>query len=192
MKMTRSGGARRRGYVLIMVLVVLLVLTLLVAGLYSASEDSRFTSQVMLGQRVAAARADEAVQRAVATLRAGTFTTNDLVALPYCTTPITHLRTAGTCGSGAFLTSGQMSGPTDGDLENGAGLLYQWWIYHQSNPDGTAPPNSFEIFNIYAEGYFGYATTRENFSVAAIAAEVTLPGSTTGPPNFDGDYGVIH
>ncbi len=181
-----------RGYVLIMVLMVLLVLTLLVAGLYSASEDGRFTAQTMMAQRVAAARADQAAQLALATVRAGLITNSGYT---FCTGPVAKLRT-GNCAGSNLVTSGVVNGPAIGggtQYENGAGQLYQWWIYKQANPDGSNPTNrADDIFSVYAEGYFGQDDTYPSFTVAAVIAEITVPGVTGGPPNFDGDYGVIH
>ena len=190
--MKRASQSMRRGprgYVLVMVLAVLLVLTLLVAGLYSTSEDSRFTAQTMMGQRVAAARADQGAQLAIAQVRSGAFTQTQLAALTPCTSPATQLRTTGNCATGNFFTSGLIDNGA-GDLDNRAGHQFQWWVYKQSMPDGTNP--KFDIFHVYAEGYYGLASTSTNYSVAAVVAEITLPGVNSGPPNFDGDYGVIH
>ncbi len=189
--MNRFAHKAQRGYVLIMVLVVLLVLTLLVAGLYSATEDSRFTAQTMMAQRIAAARADQAAQIAIARIRSGAFTANQLMALQYCTAPITQLRT-GDCLSTDSLTDGLHNGPVTDDYENGGGAQYQFWIYKEANPDGSDPIRRWEVFNIYAEGYFGKDPTVPSFTVAAIQAEITLPGANAGTPVFDGDYGVIH
>ncbi len=187
-----SRDKQAHGYVLIMVLMVLLVLTLLVAGLYSASEDGRFTAQTMMAQRVAAARADQAAQMALAQVRAGLISGTGFT---FCSgPPVAELRT-GNCATGNYVTSGVISGPVlsaTTQYENGAGRQYQWWVYKQSNPDGTDPIRSAEVYNVYAEGYFGTDNTFPSFTVAAVIAEITIPGSTGGPPNFDGDYGVIH
>ncbi len=187
-----SNSKRPRGYVLIMVLIVLLVLTLLVAGLYSASEDGRFTAQTMMAQRVAAARADQAAQMALAQVRAGTILGTGFT---FCSGPPDGQIRIGNCLAGNYVTSGVISGPAltgSTQYENGAGQQYQWWIYRQSNPDGSDPLRSAEVYNVYAEGYFGSDSTSPNFTVAAVIAEITIPGVIGGPPNFDGDYGVIH
>ncbi len=167
----RRWGQRRGGYVLIMVLVVLLVLSLLVAGLYSASEDSRFTAQSIMSQRVAASRADQAAQLAIATVRANVVPPTGMA---YCSGPPAKL-SSGSCTTSDFVTSGLVQGPTSGDLETGSGLRYQWWVFKLAGPDGGAPNQAAQIFNIYAEGYYGYTDTSPNFAVAAVTAEITIP-----------------
>ncbi len=183
-RLKRRGAG---GYVLVMVLMVLLVLTLLVAGLYSSAEDSRFTAQTMLAQRVAAGRAEQAAQLAIASLRVSAINPVPLLSLAPCTGPITQLRSTGSCTGGQVLTSGLVSGATGTDLEAGGGWRYQWWVYRQL----SVPAQSALVFNIYAEGYFGTDDTSPNFTVAAVAAEMNLPGANVGPPEFAGDYGAI-
>ncbi len=197
----KSLERRARGYVLLMVLVVLLVLTLLVAGLYSASEDSRFTAQTMMAQRIASARADQAAQLAIATVRAGTVSASSL--LPWCSFPEPSsgaiLRAGGDCTTGAYVTSGRISGgicDSSGGPENGRGILYQWWIYKQGKAFGVPPDDqAAEVFNIYAEGYAGcdsvVPANSPIFTVSAVQAEVTIPGdpSGSGSGGTGTDYG---
>jgi Tfp pilus assembly protein PilX len=190
----KSVTRRAQGYVLLMVLVVLLVLTLLVAGLYSASEDGRFTAQTMMAQRVAAARADQAAQLALASIRAGLVTGTGFT---YCSGPPDGKLRTGNCAAGNYQSSGAVNGVTvtatnSNQYENGGGAQYQWWVYRALNADGTEPAQAATVYNVYAEGYFGADSTQKNFNIAAVSAEITIPGATTGPPNFDGDYGVIH
>lgn len=178
------GQRVSRGFVLLFVLVALLILGLVSAGLYSASEETLSSGQVMLAQKVAASRAEEGIQQAIANVKAGGVPVSALD--PPCTGPTSVLRT-GTCG--AMVTGGLVQGPDGGTLSEGAGWRYQWWAFRSPLPDGGA--RDAQMVNVYAEGYWGFGSDSPNFSAAAVEAEIIIPMlPASGPLVNDFDYGV--
>lgn len=174
-----------RGYVLIFVLLMLLVLGIITAGLYSSSEETVYTAQVMMAQKVAASRADQALQLGIASVKAGGV---QLQALVPCDGPATVLR-AGSCGPAVMVTSGLVTGPNVGDLMDGAGQQYQWWVWRRALPDGGGL--NAQLVNVYAEGYWGLTPDSHNYTVAAVEAEVLIPLPVGDTMTNDWDYGVF-
>lgn len=192
--MSRLRLRRPRGYVLIMVLAVILVLSVALASVYTQSSESLYATDAMVGQKVASARADLSAQMAVAFVKLGGVTPGQFVNT--CTGPGQFPADT----NGAVLRSGSCTGPDiyaspfmgqDGGTNYAGptdGWQYRYWIYRRVPASGTVNPN---MVNIYAEGYYGRGDLNTgNFAVAAIEAEVLVPLPAGGTPTYDGDYNI--
>lgn len=185
---------RPRGFALILVLAVLLVLSIVAASTYASSADTEVTSSVVMSQRLAATRADQAVQLAIAQVKAGMVNPTNINNLLPCSGIVGHLHApvGPVCTSAVTMTSGTVLGTAaNDDFSEGAGMQYQWWIYRRSLPDGGTNSANQMLVNIYAEGYYGSAPTSNNFAVSAVEAEmyVEVPAGMDLAADFD--YGLF-
>ncbi|MER2566857.1 MAG: hypothetical protein ABTQ32_39395 [Myxococcaceae bacterium] len=187
--MTRRRLHRhRRGYVLVVVLLSLLLMSVLAASYFEQGDDVVNTTLSINGQRFAATRAEEAMQLAIARVKAGQ---PGMSSLPPCSGPATGIR-LGSCLPNEMI-SGAFEAP--GSPASGGGWHFQYWIYKPAPVivGGFALPLSNQVMNVYAEGYFGRADAGINgFTVSAIEAEVLVPLPPANLPTFDGDFGIIH
>lgn len=181
---------RSRGYILVLVLLILTVLSVLVAGLYSQASEGLIASQGIVAQKVAASRADLAIQLAVERVKSGAVNTDTFSTT--CSGPgTTALLTGPACGG--VVTIPRVQGAPTGNFAGTAGWQYQYWMFRrpQTTADGGPLQLSQQLVNVYAEGYYGNGDGGTNFTVAAIEAEVVViqpPGATQVP---DGDYGAM-
>jgi hypothetical protein len=175
----------RSGVVLLVVLLLLLMLGVLATSLLTSAAEAEQASTLAVSQRVAASRADQAAQIAIATISSGTISTTGMIP---CEGPVGQAgRTAPMgggvlCSAGAnMITSGMINGPVPTKtlgFEQGAGLQYQWWIYQRPVGPGVLP--STHLVRVYAEGYWGSATNSPNFTVASVEADVLIPDLSGG------------
>jgi hypothetical protein len=177
---------RRRGYVLVLVLGVLLLLTVVAAALLDSSGDTRSVAAVVVGQRIAASRADFAVQQGIAMVKNNTVAWSTLGA---CSGPPDGYLVDAGCLPGQFVTSNRVvnTGP---ELASGRGWNYQWWIYRPTSAAGL-PPASQRLVMVYAEGYFGDNAASPSFTSAAIETEVIVPMPTAQTLTPEFDYGTL-
>jgi hypothetical protein len=190
--MTRTPPRRpqRKGFVLIVVLLLLLMLGVVAASLLSTASETDQATILAVSQRVAASRADTAAQLAVATIASGTLTIAGLTACggPGPSSQLQKVLPNGTnaCVAAQMISSGMVSGPNNGNFETGSGLLYQWWIYRRPLMPGV--PANQQLVRIYAEGYWGGATTSPNFTGASVEADIIVPTNTDGSGEASAEF----
>jgi type II secretory pathway pseudopilin PulG len=159
--------ARRRhprGWVLIAVLAVLLLLSLLVAGFFAQSQDAAAMTRVNMGQQLAMSHAEFAVQEAVRALRSQQI-------------PVTGL--AGTCTDTEIIdntcpnviASPLVDNGSGSDLGTMGGLQYQYIVYKRFTTDPAQPPNRYMV---RATGYYGYTLTSNSLVTSIIEVEVDV------------------
>ncbi|MBL9039749.1 MAG: hypothetical protein JNG84_14625 [Archangium sp.] len=188
----RANQARPRGYILVLILIMLTVLSILTAGVYTQASESLIASQGLVAQKVAASRADLAVQLAVERVKSGTVNTATFEGT--CNGPNDSvLRANSGCIAGSFVSIPRVQGAVTGNFALTDGWQYQYWMFRRPQvlPDGGALAISPQLINIYAEGYYGNGDGGTSFTVAAVEAEVVVvqpPGGTQTP---DGDYGSM-
>jgi hypothetical protein len=172
--------------VLVVVLGVLLLLTVVAAALLDSSSDSRSVASVVVGQRIAASRAEYAVQQGIAMVKNNTVAWNTLGA---CSGPPNGYLVDAGCIPGQFVTSNRVAN-TGPELASGRGWNYQWWIYRPTAEPGLPPPTQ-QLVMVYAEGYYGENANSPSFTAAAIQAEVIVPMPTSGTLTPEFDYGTL-
>lgn len=171
-------GKGPRGYVLLFVLMILLVLSLVVASLYSQAQELRSANLTASFQQVAAVNADRGVQAAIQAMRAGTITAPTGTCNPghdyraNCAGgPGVGYQELGiaTADGGIFILENPCPSPGQCSPAEGAGLQYTWYIYRSDSP--TNPTNRFTV---HATGYAGMSEQALNLVTAEVEVEIEL------------------
>jgi hypothetical protein len=173
--MRRAPSAR--GYVLLFVLMILLVLSLVVASLYAQSQELKSSNLAASFQQIAAINADRGVQAAIQAMRNGA-----ILAPTGTCTPGDNYRTdcpgAGvgyveygvpTSDGGIFIEPGAACPSGDCSPTEGAGLQYSYFVYRSA-----APSNPLNRFTIRATGYAGMSATALTLTTAVVEVEIEL------------------
>jgi hypothetical protein len=185
-----------RGYTLIMVLGVLLVLSIILTAVLVASGDQQVAGVTVMTQRLASNRADDIAQLAIARIKTGainplTMTPCTFPAVtanrPYLAAPWTAVGNICTSTTDV-ITDGLVSVAGD-DLSNGQGIIGQWWIFRRTLPGGAL--GNARLLTVYAEGYYGVDMNSRNLTASSVVAEVLVPEPPTSGLTPDGDYGVF-
>jgi hypothetical protein len=169
--------AAPRGYVLLFVLMILLVLSLVVASLYAQSEELRASNLTASFQQIAAVNADRGVQAAIQAVRNGT------LSVPSGTcTPGEAYRTdcpglgAGyaeygvpTSDGGIFIEPGSACSGAGCTPTEGSGLQYSYFVYRSA-----APSNPLNRYTIRATGYAGMSEQALNLVTSVVEVEIEL------------------
>jgi len=187
MKSQRSSG----GYILLFVMVVLVVLTVAVASLYSSTTNTLYATQAMTRQKLASTRADLGAQVAISYLKRGRAENGSLIDpiasfQNVCTGPTDAVLRAGNCAATDIIT-GSNEGGTGNNYGTGDGWQYRYWIYRRAPllPNGAAsteiaPRN---LLTVYAEGYYGRGDAGTlSFGVSAVEADVMMGAGSPGAP----------
>lgn len=188
---TRRLRTSSRGYSLLMVLMLITIMTVVVTGLYTQTEERSFAGRTFSAEQVARSRAENAVRVAVSAIRSGAIQTNSIKAV--ACSPDTSLSLAelkATCPAAQVLPAG---GPGDSgsalSLEEGGGLQYQYAVYYRLFPSvvsGEQPMPIMNQFTIRAVGYYGYSLGSPNLTQSVVEADVKLddPGTRNTGENY--------
>ena len=188
-----SSERRRRGYVLLFVLLVLTVLTIAVAALYSSTSNTLYATQAMTRQKLASTRADLGAQVAISYLKRGSTAAGSVIDpvanfQNVCTGPVDSVLRPGNCAATDILVGGAEGG-VGNNYASGDGWQYRYWVYRRRPllPDGgeSSEVSARNLLTVYAEGYFGRGDAGTvSFGVAAVEADVMMGtsgmGGTTG------------
>ena len=167
-----------RGAVLIFVLALLLLLTIAAVAYVQMSGSSRSTSNAVKAQQIAAARADEAAQRAIADIRSGTLVLEAL-------SPRSPPSTPADCALNCVVESGFVDGGS-GELEQGGGMQWDYTIYR--NMQVGTPANRYTVL---ATGYYGYTAASPTFAQARVEVEVDIGTAGGGDVGTDDSSGMM-
>lgn len=167
MKTRRLAGRRRqRGWVMIAVLMILLLLTLLTTGFYMQAEDATSLTRTTQAQQVAIAHAEHGLQEAIRMIRAAQVSTGSI--LGQCTDAEVA---ANTCPAGNFISSALVDNGGTADLASGGGLQYQFVIYKRPSGDPGQPVNRVVV---RSTGYHGYRLTAANLVTSIVEVEMDV------------------
>ena len=193
---TRRRRNRRpapRGWVLLAVMVMLLVMSLGVAGYYVQSESWLSVSGITRCQQVAASNAEAGMQEALRRIRSNTMDPSLLTGT--CTSLSVANSTCPT-SSRIFVApldrGGNKLGQTNVNTESGGGLNYDYTVFKQTvaTVDPGLPTNRYLL---QVRGYCGYAqedggTNSPSLISAIVEAEVDVGKSNNTGPNCTGGY----
>ncbi len=178
-----SSKVRRRGYVLLFVLLVLTVLTVAVAALYSSTRNTLDATQAMTRQKLASTRADLGAQVAISYLKRGSTAAGSVIDpvanfQNVCTGPVDSVLHPGNCAATDILV-GSAEGGVGNNYAAGDGWRYRYWVYRRKPllPDGgeSSEVAARNLLTVYAEGYFGRGDAGSvSFGVAAVEADVMM------------------
>jgi Tfp pilus assembly protein PilX len=167
---------RPRGYVLLFVLMILLVLTLIVASLYSQAQELRSANLSASFQQVAAMNADRGVQVAIQAMRSGALS---VVPITTPCTPGEDHRTNCPSGyvemsppsadGGVTILTTACTGTSPCSPAEGAGLQFTYFVYRSAVPN--TPTNRYTI---QATGYAGNSEAAVSLVTAVVEAEIEL------------------
>jgi Tfp pilus assembly protein PilX len=162
---------RQRGYVLAFVLMILLVLSLLVASLYTQSDDFRSANVSAAFAQVAAINAERGAQEGLRAIRAGTVNLSSISGT--CTgpnyradcVPASYIEMAGSTDGGVpIVDNGYTTGPTEG-----GGLQYSYTVYRSNVLN--QPLNRYTI---QATGYAGMGLNSQSLVTAVVELEIEV------------------
>jgi len=158
-----------RGWVMMMVLLVLVMLSLLVTGFYVISTDAATMSRVMVHQQVAMSHADVGLQEGIRAVRSQQIDLAPITA--FCTSAEVDANTCTAMVSIATVDNG-------GALDIGAngGLQYRWVIYRRPVTDDPGQPTN--RFVIRSTGFAGYTLNSTNLVTSIVEAEVDVGRGT--------------
>lgn len=179
-----------RGYVLLFVLLVLLVMSLGAAAYFESTARAQMGSLAASGQQIAYSRAKFAADQAIADIRAGAIVLSPSMpqqqrpsaptGLADCVVGNNDCVIRGSNAVPCLLGNGACTGitpldngPTD-DLRDGGGLQWDYIIYRLQNQ-----PLQLR-FNILATGYYGYAGSK-NLATSQIEVEIDVGTGASGP-----------
>lgn len=165
--------ARRspRGVVLVAVLLLLVLLSLVVASYYNQSGDSLITAQASSRQQVAVGHAQRGADQAIFELRGGLLNVSTLVGV-CCPAVAGDGSCAGgdvtaLCPAGSFIQRGPIDNGGVGELESGAGLQYQFFVYRRPG----APLNRYTI---QSSGFAGFTVGSPNLITSLVEVEIEV------------------
>lgn len=165
--MKRKLGRRRGGWVLLMVLAMLLMLTLLVTGLFMQSSEHLMTTRSVAGQQIAVQRAEAGLQVALAGIRGRQITMT-------ATTPYCNQVMAIDCPASDRYSILPVDSGSTLDLREGGGLQYEYHVIRRQQPG--VPTARFVIQSV---GYYGYVGSR-NLVSAVVEADIDLAAASGG------------
>jgi|JI102314A1RNA_FD_contig_31_1836453_length_1085_multi_3_in_0_out_0_2 type II secretory pathway pseudopilin PulG len=158
---------RRRGFVLLAVLFILLVLLVGAGTFFASASRTQLTAQSLASQQIALSRAELAAQRAIRDIRARRIIPNALFDRP---TPNGIPDCASNCLFFGPVDNGNALPPSQG-----GGLQWDYVVF-RSNQAG--PTNRFVV---QGNGYYGTTTTSPSFTSARIEVEIDVDNnSNTG------------
>lgn len=152
---------RRRGFVLLAVLFILLVLLVGAGTFFAAASRNQMTAQSLASQQIAVSRAELAAQRAIRDIRSRRIIPNALFGRP---TPNGIADCSGNCLFFGPVDNGNALPPSEG-----GGLQWDYVIY-KSAQFGT-PVNRFVV---QGNGYYGTTTTSPSFTSARVEVEIDV------------------
>jgi hypothetical protein len=158
-----------RGWVMIMVLLVLLVMSILVAGFYAMSFDSAGMSRIIVAQQVAMSHADTGLQDGLRAMRALQLDTSVLTT--QCTSAEVDSNACATIISSTLGDNG-----SGADLSANGGLQYQYFVYRKPTADDPGQPSN--RFVVRSVGYYGYLQTANNLVTSVVEAEIDIGSGT--------------
>jgi hypothetical protein len=149
----------QRGYMMLMVLGAVAVMTTLGATLYVRSEEQLLAMRALKGASLARTRADLGLQAALAKLRGEDAATVSAVrGLAVC-----GAADWSSCGNNTIDTSLQRDGPLTADLDAGGGMIFRVQIRRR---DGWT-------VEVRSTGYYGYPTSGDRVLSSVVEAEVS-------------------
>ncbi len=178
--MRQTKTRRPRGWMMLAVIFVLLALSLAVTAFYTQAEDHAYLGTAMNAHSLAAVRAEQGAQDALARVRSGALMVETLNASTV------------TCGGpDPWTTCTNMLGPVTVDngptldVREGGGLQYRYIVYRPS--DVGAPAN---LYTIRAIGFVGYSPTSASLYTSEVELTVQK-GTTSGTLRTQDDYGNV-
>jgi hypothetical protein len=157
---------------MLVVMLLLLALSLSVTAYYTESEDFLFTGQSVTAYNIAALRAEQGAQEALAQIRSGVLNPATVIKGTICNPiPPQDPWTACNLPPMGILNPPVDNGPTIPLQENG-GLQYQWIVFH---PFGTGIP--VNLYAIRSRGYYGYNLNSNNLFVSEVEITVQIGSS---------------
>lgn len=173
----RSGP---RGFILIVVLFIMLVLGIAAVGYLTQAEQAGRTALAVSGQQVAVMRADAAALDAVRAIRGNQVALGALMAR---TPPDGALN----CANVNCVMRIQPAGPANLSPREGGGLQWDWVIYKSMQPGTNA-----NRYTIQANGYYGYSNTASNFTTARVEVEIDIATAALGSATeYGGNSGSL-
>jgi Tfp pilus assembly protein PilX len=170
----KRNTRRPRGWIMLAVLGLLLLVTMIATGLYTQSEQHLFTTKAMAAQQVAVQRAEQGFQIALQGVRASTIPVTSIT--QFCNTTL-----AQDCPTTARYTILPVDNGTVLGLSQGGGLQYQYYIIRRNLP-GT-PVNRYVIQSV---GFYGFSGT-PNIVSSIVEGDVDVgtsnPGGLSGGGN---------
>lgn len=158
-----------RGWVMLMVLLVLMMTSILVAGFYTMSSDASGMSRTVVGQQVAMSHADTGLQEGLRAMRAQQIDLSGITA--QCTAAQVD---ADACTS-RYL-SPRVDNGSSLDLTANGGLQYEYIIYQK--PTASDPGQPSNRFVVRSVGYYGFTLTSNNLSTSIVEAEIDIGRAT--------------
>ncbi len=185
---------RSAGFVLVMTMFTLLVLTMVVSGYYAQTAESLVSSKLIAGSHVALANARLGLQQGILTMRQAPPITYDQITQTVPTFSLPDMTdvipSTGIDGSGLGFRSTMVDNGTGASLQNGGGLQYQWVVYRSpadvSAVDSSgAPARRLRIRSI---GYYGSSLTSRLLLTSVVEAEIdiglSVPTTYTRPEGY--------
>ena len=158
---------RQRGWILLVVLAMLLMLSLIVTGLFVQSSEHLMTTRSVSGQQVAVQRAEEGLQVAMQAIRGREITMSS-------TTNYCNEQLAADCPAGDRYSIPPVNKGSALDLREGGGLQYEYHIIRRQQPG--VPVTRFVIQSV---GYYGYQGSK-NMITAVVEADVDMGTGSGG------------
>lgn len=181
MRVTKRGRrSQPRGFILIVVLFVMLVLGIVAVGYLTQAEQAGRTALAVSGQQVAVMRADAAALDAVRAIRGNQVALGGLTGRA---PPDGALN----CANVNCVMRIQPSGPANVSLREGGGLQWDWVIYKSMQPGTNA-----NRYTIQGNGYYGYTNGAPNFTTARVEVEIDISTASTGSSTeYGGNSGSL-
>jgi hypothetical protein len=184
MRAIRKNPRRQRGWIMLVVMLLLLALSLSVTAYYTESEDFLYTGQSVTAYNIAALRAEQGVQEALSQIRSGQLNPVAVIKSNTCqpTAPQDEWTACITAPLGILGQPVPPPGAPDLTipLQEGGGMQYQWLVFH---PPGTGIPQN--LYAIRSRGFYGYQGSK-NLYVSEVEITVQIGSSGSGKcTNYD-------
>lgn len=168
--MKKTFIPRQHGYVLIFVMLSLLLMSVIVATVYSQSTQLRSSSRSLMNEQVATVNAERGLQEAFRAIRNLDIPVTNIVGscsggVSYTTDclPGSYLETFGLADGGVILDNG-----TNKSASEGGGLQFSYVIYVAPENVGRA------VYTVQATGYAGTSVTAVNTVTAVVEGEILV------------------
>ncbi len=161
---------RRRGFVLLAVLFILLVLLVGAGTFFASASRNQVAAQSLAAQQIAVSRAELAAQRGVRDIRSRRIIPTGLFGRP---NPMNGIAD---CASNC-LTFGPVDNGSAIPPSEGGGLQWDYVVFQPSTALGV-PANRYVV---QGNGYYGTTTTSPSFTSARVEVEIDVDNnSNTG------------
>jgi hypothetical protein len=172
--MTVISRKRRRGWVMVAVLMVVFVITLMASAFFLQASDAASMNSMGSAVTIAATNADLGFKNGVRELRNGNLVVAALQNLPPCAEAAVAADSCANIVNSAIVNNGP-----DAGLGAGGGLQYQFSVYRRARPDGSEDPGQpRNRFTIRSIGYYGYTLNSANLVTSIVEGEIEIGSQT--------------